>query len=479
MAPLPKEFIDSLRAAIGGRAQDVLDALGCEDGVVGVRANPAKMEPGALSSRFGVGAQPVPWRADAFFLDSRPTFALDPLFHAGAYYVQDPSAMMVGTIADSLIAQSESPLRILDLCAAPGGKSTCLASVLRGGDVLVSNEVIGSRASILAENMVKWGNPNTIVTNNDPKDFARLAASFDIILADVPCSGEGMFRKDPEALAQWSSENVKLCAARQRRIVADVWPALKEGGWLLYSTCTFNSSENDGNVEWICRELGAEVVLLSNAPHSFCRLLHPQIVGLQKNASRNMESEPDSLPVEGAVETRCGLQLGMGLTRGEGQYVALLRKTSAQKAGSQPKVGKPSRKFPCDWLESGVAAYEQSTSAGIMLKAYPEQTEAQLRFFESSLRAIRSGVAVAYVKGRDLVPQTDLALSRAFRREAFAQAELTRDQALQFLRCAALQLPDAPRGFNVVTFERVPLGFVKNLGNRANNLFPQAWRLRM
>lgn len=479
MAPLPKEFIDSLCAAIGGRAQDVLDALESEDGVVGVRANPAKMEPGALCSRFGVGAQPVPWRADAFFLDSRPTFALDPLFHAGAYYVQDPSAMMVGTIADSLIAQSDSPLRILDLCAAPGGKSTCLASVLRGGDVLVSNEVIGSRASILAENMVKWGNPNTIVTNNDPKDFARLAASFDIILADVPCSGEGMFRKDPEALAQWSPENVKLCAARQRRIVADVWPALKEGGWLLYSTCTFNSSENDGNVEWICRELGAEVVLLSNATHSFCRLLHPQIVGLQKNASRNMESEPDSLPVEGAVETRCGLQLGMGLTRGEGQYVALLRKTSAQKAGSQPKVGKPSRKVPCDWLESGVAAYEQSTSAGIMLKAYPEQTEAQLRFFESSLRAIRSGVAVAYVKGRDLVPQTDLALSRVFRREAFAQAELTRDQALQFLRCAALQLPDAPRGFNAVTYERVPLGFVKNLGNRANNLFPQAWRLRM
>ena len=462
MAPLPKEFIDSLRAAIGGRAQDVLDALESEDGVVGVRANPAKMEPGALCSRFGVGAQPVPWRADAFFLDSRPTFALDPLFHAGAYYVQDPSAMMVGTIADSLIAQSDSPLRILDLCAAPGGKSTCLASVLRGCDVLVSNEVIGSRASILAENMVKWGNPNTIVTNNDPKDFARLAASFDIILADVPCSGEGMFRKDPEALAQWSPENVKLCAARQRRIVADVWPALKEGGWLLYSTCTFNSSENDGNVEWICRELGAEVVLLSNAPHSFCR-----------------QSEPDSLPVEGAVETRCGLQLGMGLTRGEGQYVALLRKTSAQKAGSQPKVGKPSRKVPCDWLESGVAAYEQSTSAGIMLKAYPEQTEAQLRFFESSLRAIRSGVAVAYVKGRDLVPQTDLALSRVFRREAFAQAELTKDQALQFLRCAALQLPDAPRGFNVVTYEYLPLGFVKNLGNRANNLFPQAWRLRM
>lgn len=446
---LPQAFVESTRAALGDKADAIVEAILAGESVTAVRANPLKISADVLRGRFASAGERVPWCEDAFYLNERPVFSLDPLIHAGAYYVQDPSAMFVWSLAEVLIRQSEASLKVLDLCAAPGGKSTAVASALRPSDLLVSNEVIGSRASVLAENMVKWGCSNTIVTNNDPKDFARLAASFDIILADVPCSGEGMFRKDPEALAQWSPENVKLCAARQRRIVADVWPALREGGWLLYSTCTFNSSENDGNVEWIGRELGAEVVPPSNAPSG------------------------------GAVQTSCGLQLGMGLTRGEGQYVALLRKTAARKAGSQPKVGKPSRKVPCDWLESGVAAYEQSTSAGIMLKAYPEQTEAQLRFFESSLRAIRSGVAVAYVKGRDLVPQTDLALSRVFRREAFAQAELTRDQALQFLRCAALQLPDAPRGFNAVTYERLPLGFVKNLGNRANNLFPQAWRLRM
>ena len=475
MAPVPKEFADSLRAAIGGRARDVLDALRSEESVVGVRANPAKMRPHDLASRFGVGAQPVPWRQDAFFLDSRPVFALDALFHAGAYYVQDPSAMFVGSVADHLISESDAPVKVLDLCAAPGGKSTCLAAAMRSGDVLVSNEVIGSRASILAENMVKWGSVNTVVTNNDPKDFVCLAASFDIILADVPCSGEGMFRKDPEALAQWSPDNVNLCAARQRRIVADVWPALREGGWLLYSTCTFNAIENDGNVEWICRELGAEVVSLPDSAAPGTSFASGQSA---RRACSLRELVPDGAP-SGAVQTQYGIQLGMGLTRGEGQYVALLRKTSAQKSKPAPKVGKPARKASCEWLVPGMVSYEVATSAGTILKAYPEQTEADVRLFESALRAIRSGVAVAAVKGRDLIPQADLALSQAFRRDAFPSVELTRDQALDFLRCSALHLPDAPRGFVAVTCENLPLGFVKNLGSRANNLFPQAWRLRM
>ena len=481
MTPVPKEFADSLRAAIGGRAQDVLDALQSEESVVGVRVNPAKMQPSSLASRFGVGAQPVPWRQDAFFLDSRPVFALDPLFHAGAYYVQDPSAMFVGSVADWLISASDAPLRILDLCAAPGGKSTCVAAALRGGDVLVSNEVIGSRASVLAENMVKWGSPNTVVTYNDPKDFAQLTARFDIILADVPCSGEGMFRKDPEALAQWSPDNVNLCAARQRRIVADVWPALREGGWMLYSTCTFNSSENDGNVEWICRELGAEVVTLCGE----AELRKSRSIFLQAEYSATRRQKECGAPeggrftAEGAVATKYGLQLGMGLTRGEGQYVALLKKTSAQKAKPTPKAAKPARKASCSWLLQGFSAYEVATSAGTILKAYPEKIESDVLLFESALHAIRSGVAVAAVKGRDLIPQADLALSQAFRRDAFPSVELAKDQALDFLRCAALQLPDAPRGFVTVTCENLPLGFVKNLGSRANNLFPQAWRLRM
>ncbi|MBQ5401649.1 MAG: RsmB/NOP family class I SAM-dependent RNA methyltransferase, partial [Bacteroidales bacterium] len=233
---LPQAFVESTRAALGDKADAVVEAILAGESVTAVRANPFKISADDLRRRFAAAGADVPWCADAFYLNERPVFSLDPLIHAGAYYVQDPSAMFVGSLAEVLIRQSEASLKVLDLCAAPGGKSTAVASALRPSDLLVSNEVIGSRASVLAENIVKWGCSNTVVTNNDPKDFARLSASFDIILADVPCSGEGMFRKDPAAIAEWSPENVNLCAARQRRIVADVWPSLREGGWLIYST---------------------------------------------------------------------------------------------------------------------------------------------------------------------------------------------------------------------------------------------------
>ena len=453
---LPQAFVESTRAALGDKADAVVEAIRAGESVTAVRANPFKISADDLRRRFAAAGGDVPWCGEAFYLNERPVFSLDPLIHAGAYYVQDPSAMFVGSLAEVLIRQSEASLKVLDLCAAPGGKSTAVASALRPSDLLVSNEVIGSRASVLAENMVKWGCPNTVVTNNDPKDFARLAASFDIILADVPCSGEGMFRKDPAAIAEWSPENVNLCAARQRRIVADVWPALREGGWLIYSTCTFNSSENDDNVEWICSELGAEVITPGAALRAF------------------------SAPGQGdqCVSTRCGLQFAPGITLGEGQYVAVLRKTSSAKTASF-KPAKPLRKAPCNWLMDGFDSFSVETSAGTLIKAYPQALVQDIRQFEERLKVLRSGVAVATVKGRDLIPQADLALSQAFRQDAFQQVELAKDQALQYLRCEALQLPDAPKGFLTVTCEGLPLGFVKNLGNRANNLFPQAWRLRM
>ena len=453
---LPQAFVESTRAALGDKADAVVEAIRAGESVTAVRANPFKISADDLRRRFAAAGEDVPWCGEAFYLNERPVFSLDPLIHAGAYYVQDPSAMFVGSLAEVLIRQSEASLKVLDLCAAPGGKSTAVASALRPSDLLVSNEVIGSRASVLAENMVKWGCPNTVVTNNDPKDFARLAASFDIILADVPCSGEGMFRKDPAAIAEWSPENVNLCAARQRRIVADVWPSLREGGWLIYSTCTFNSSENDGNVEWICRELGAEVITPGATLRAF------------------------SAPGQGeqCVSTRCGLQFAPGITRGEGQYVAVLRKTSSAKPASF-KPAKPLRKTPCNWLMDGFDSFSVETSAGTLIKAYPQALVQDIRQFEERFKVLRSGVAVASVKGRDLIPQADLALSQAFRQDAFQQVELAKDQALQYLRCEALHLPDAPKGFLTVTCEGLPLGFVKNLGNRANNLFPQAWRLRM
>lgn len=454
MAVFPQAFIDAIGEALGAHAPKVIEALCCNESVTAVRANPAKIDVNSLKARFPNAGEMVPWHSDAFYLEERPVFALDPLFHAGAYYVQDPSAMYVGGCANRLISQSEVSLKVLDLCAAPGGKSTSMAAALRGGDLLVSNEVIGSRATILAENMVKWGHPNTIVTNNDPKDFGRLNGCFDIILADVPCSGEGMFRKDAGAIAEWSPENVKLCALRQRRIVADVWLALKEGGYLIYSTCTFNRQENDGNVEWICRELGAEVVPPPPAPN-----------------------EVDCVADNGALETQYGLQFAPGITRGEGQYVALLRKTSRE-VPLRVRAPKLPKRAECGFLRGYMVAFNVETSSGTLIKGYPESLAGEIRFFEENLKTIRSGVAVTQIKGRDLVPQADLALSQAFNQDAFPAVELSREEALNFLRTQPLHLPDAPKGFITVKYDGLPIGFVKNLGTRANNLFPLSWRLR-
>ena len=198
----------------------------------------------------------VPWCRHGRILPERPQFTLDPHFHAGAYYVQDSSSMFVGHAFRELLGSMDvpvgRPVRVLDLCAAPGGKTTDIAASLReafgDGFLLVSNEVMKARAGVLADNVALWGDPNVVVTSDDPSAFAALPGFFDIIVADVPCSGEGMFRKDEEAQRQWSEDNVALCAARQKRIVADVWPALKQDGLFVYSTCTFNVYENDGNV---------------------------------------------------------------------------------------------------------------------------------------------------------------------------------------------------------------------------------------
>lgn len=477
MTVFSQAFIENTRAVFGGAAQAVLDALAQGDAVTAVRANPAKISANDLRCRFEAAGEDIPWCRDAFWLDSRPVFSLDPLLHAGAYYVQDPSAMFVGSLAGRLIEEGKRPLKILDLCAAPGGKSTAIAAALRPDDLLIANEVIGSRATILAENMVKWGAVNTVITNSDPKDFGRLNGCFDIIVADVPCSGEGMFRKDAGAVAEWSAENVKLCAARQRRIVADVWPALKPGGYLIYSTCTFNRFENDDNVQWICEQLGAEMI----APVAPLRALSAPGQGEHRTPvpCADLPCALSQLAQEsGVIKTEYGLQFAPGLVRGEGQYVALLRKTASSKPASFT-TSKPLRKASCDWIQAGMSCYAVDTSAGQMLKAYPANLESDIRFFESKLRTIRSGVAVASVKGRDLVPLADLALSQAFRRECMPDLELTAEQALDYLRTKPLQLPDAPRGFLAVTYEQLPIGFVKNLGSRANNLFPQAWRLRM
>ena len=272
----------------------------------------------------------IPWSKWGRILKERPVFTLDPLYHAGAYYVQDSSAQFVGHVfrkalaAEADSAQPAAWLNVLDLCAAPGGKTTDLAASLReicGDDfLLVANEVMRSRLGVLQENVAVWGDPRVAVTGVDPAVIGRQEGIFDVIVADVPCSGEGMFRKDPVAVREWSEETVDLCEKRARRIVADVWPALREGGLLVFSTCTFNTRENDGNVAWIARNLGATV-------------LHP-LAG---------ETWPEGFEV---LPTEHGHLLVPGFVPGEGQYCAVLKKDGEATAGV-PDTGALRAAWPC------------------------------------------------------------------------------------------------------------------------------------
>lgn len=427
----PESFISLLEESAGGEVcRRVVEALSREP-VVSVRANPAKIGLEELRAHFGdLAGDAVPWASDCgFYLERRPSFTLDPLFHAGAYYVQEASSMYIG----SLVPEGKGRT-VLDLCAAPGGKSTHLLSRLDATDLLVANEVMSSRCGTLAANVARWGLPNVVVTNSDPSDFTPLEEIFDIVLADVPCSGEGMFRKDEEALRQWSPDNVRLCAARQRRIVSDVWPALKTSGILIYSTCTFNRIEDDDNVQWIASQLGATIL-----------------------GSRHFYP---------------------GIDRGEGFFCAVLRKEGNPRTPAALRNrGAAGPKSETEGSQFILPGYD-IIARGDMLKAYPQHLAQRMRSLEGALKVIHSGVAVATRKGRDIVPEADLALSSALRRGAFPEADLSREEAVRYLSREPLLLKQSPRGYVLVTFEGQPLGFVKNLGNRTNNLYPQSQRIR-
>ena len=439
------------------------EAIGAENAVV---AFSAFEQPASVSVRknpFKSGGdwqgRHVPWSRHGVMLEDRPSFTLDPKFHAGAYYVQDSSSMFVGHVFRNMLSQiqvpSSRPLRVLDLCAAPGGKTTDLAASLReafgDGFILVANEVMKARVGVLADNVALWGDPNVVVTSDDPKAFAQLAGYFDIILADVPCSGEGMFRKDDDAQAQWSGDNVSLCEARQRRIIADMWPSLFRGGVLIYSTCTFNRYENDLNVRWIADSLGAEIL-------------------------------PASLTEKGVIKTEHGYSLVPGFVEGEGQYCSALRKVSdpefvegrmRKTAGVQKPVALPGD------LDGLFSVKMRFAPKGDIITAIPENIAADVAVCRQYLHVVAAGCAVGILKGKILVPDADMALSIMLAPDAFPRAEVDRQTALAYLHRDVIVLQDAPKGYVIVCYEGLPLGFVKNLGGRCNSLHPQSRRIRM
>ena len=393
MVNLPADFVAETRRIMGDERYNRFVGAFDEEAPTSIRVNPRIVGDGCFD-----GEKQVPWCSEGYYLNDRPQFTFDPLLHAGCYYVQEASSMFVTHVLRTVDSNHTSQFA-LDLCAAPGGKSTALRSVLPDDCVLISNEPMGNRAQILLENVTKWGGPNHIVTNNYPRDFRKAklkffdkrsgTAGFDLILCDVPCSGEGMFRKDPNAISEWSVQNVEKCWQLQREIVADAWECLNPGGLLIYSTCTYNTKENEENIRWILDTYDAQVLDIPVDPS--WNITGSLLEGFNEPVYRFIP----------------------GITRGEGLFVCALRK-----AGSLEPKPFNAKKLALKVLD---AEFEKS----------------------------------------DVCVDVDYAT------------------ALKYLRGEALVLPaDTPRGIVTITYQGQPLGPAKNIGNRANNLYPKAWRIK-
>ena len=448
--PLPASFIRAMQLHLSQEElSSFLHSLE-EEPEVSVRYNPFKPIRHLSSEQAR-----VKWSSAGYYLSTRPPFTFDPHFHAGGYYVQEASSMFL----EQALRQIPNPSIVLDLCAAPGGKSTLLRSLLPEGSFLVSNEPVRKRAQILAENIIKWGHEACMVTCNYPDALGRMGALFDLIVADVPCSGEGMFRKDNPAIDQWGPDLVATCACRQRDILTQIWPALRQGGYLVYSTCTYNTEENEDNVHFIATQLGAEVVPVPCQPSW-------RVTG--NLAGRSSE------PVYRFFPHR---------VRGEGFFMALLRKTSpATPFHVKNKVaGTRCQLLPqpySQWLSANPALSLMSVCGPWEHVAFQRDHLPLVDYLSQRLNVMHAGIPLFVVKGRRQIPCHALAMSRLLHQGAVPRFSLSYDQAISYLSGLTLSLPDAPTGIILLDWEGHPLGFANNLGNRANNLYPPEWRIR-
>ncbi|MDP3436046.1 MAG: hypothetical protein Q8S04_02260 [Bacteroidales bacterium] len=467
---LPDLFKEYLYEAAGSdRAPIVLDALESTTPSVSIRLNPLKplsVKVDSIANEAIALGDKVPWCPEGYYLPSRPNFTLDPALHAGAYYVQEPSSMFLALLKP-LFADISQP-RVLDLCAAPGGKTTHLVSMLPLNSYIVANEVVKNRVAPLKENLLKWGNHSVEVTSKDAREISSycnaVGLQFDFILVDAPCSGEGMFRKDPVAISEWSEENVKTCAARQKRILSDIWPTLAPGGYLAYSTCTFNIYENDQNVTWIQEELGARLVSLEELYHNHFSN-HSQDFATRSpdtinHSSDSATSSPGSTTLSvGHLETLLkksgvvkgdagGYRLFPGLVRGEGLFFALFRKEINSDLPVENEVV----------FNKHLSAKHSASKALSTKNLSPKNLSAK----HSSSQYLPNPEDALSITGINDIPRF----------------ELTKETALKYLARQSITLQGAPLGYLIVTYGGLPLGYVKNLGTRANNLYPINWRIR-
>ena len=455
---LPAEFSTRMRRLLGDEYIDFEAALSTEP-QTSLRLNPAKCDRQP-------DYRPVPWCRNAYYLDTRPAFTFDPRLHGGLYYVQEASSMFLDHVLRRFV---DRPVRYLDLCAAPGGKSTLALAALPAGSLVVCNEVVRPRTHILAENLIKWGYDNTIVTRNSAADFGKLTHYFDVILVDAPCSGEGMFRKDPQAIAEWSPAQVGFCADRQREILTDVWDALRPGGLLIYSTCTYNREENEDIVHFLCERFGATPL---DASPSEAWHIRPSL-DADLPAYRFMPH----------------------YTRGEGLFMAVLRKPgheeecqrdewlprTSRKGGKSKNPRQPGKGNPAPWRTWIAAPDDYTFDIGdTTVTALPSAYATDHAFFATHFEVVHRGIPVATLKGRDWQPHHALALSTGLAPDAFEPLPLSLVDAITYLRREAPAVASDPhhRGTRLVVYEGTPLGWCNHLGNRINNLSPTEWRIR-
>lgn len=454
---LPEDFKTYTKELMGENLFNQLMKGIDENATVSIRLNPFKCSEETVLNE-GTTSEIIPWcPSTGKYLSERKNFTFDPLFHAGLYYVQEASSMIVDLAIRQYVKE---PVTMLDLCAAPGGKSTCVRAALPAGSLLFSNDPMKTRAQILSENIQKFGHPDVVVTNNYPKDYKKSKLKFDVILADVPCSGEGMFRKDEEAITEWSKANVNNCWKLQREIVSDIWNCLKPGGILIYSTCTFNAHEDEENVDWIKEELGAEIL--------------PLDIEKSWNITKSL------------INDEAMYHFFPGISRGEGLFIAVLRKNGRYEGDKKKKnLGKKNAKgktkepftLKNNWLRNK-DEWNYTLTENDVYAISKKWTEA-VKEANQSLRVLHEGIKIGSIKGKDLIPAQSLALSTELDKTDIPQVELSYEDAINYLRKEAITLPPTtPKGYMIVTYQKVPLGWMKNIGNRANNLYPQEWKIK-
>lgn len=443
---IPNDFQKIIKDLLGNESDSFFEAL-LTPSPPSVRPNPSKNFQLTNTSK-------IPWTQFGKYLNERPLFTLDPSLHAGAYYVQEPSSMF---LEKALIhsVDLKQPLRVLDLCAAPGGKSTHLLSLLHPDSLLVSNETIRTRANILSENIQKWGYANVIVTNNDPTHFSKLNGLFDLIVVDAPCSGEGLFRKDNDALDKWSPANINLCAMRQRRILKDIWPALKQDGILIFSTCTYNTQEDEETMEWLSQTGDCEFL--------------------------NIPIEENWSVVETNLKNTIGYRFYPHKAKGEGFFISVVRKKEPESPlhiHTRQLLGEKCKNEEVKlWLKDP-ALFRYVVNKGV-ITAVPEIRYELITFLSDRLSVIQFGISLATDKHGKLVPEHNAALSIHLNKSNFATIALSREQAISYLRKETIEIDTKEKGFALLIYEENPLGWVNLLPHRMNNLYPSNWRIRM